>query len=50
MDGISHDQKATSLQSNRAEHDRRIAEKLRRELGPQVCALLDDTKVIEIGH
>ncbi|EGJ4291113.1 P-type conjugative transfer ATPase TrbB [Salmonella enterica] len=48
MDGISHDQKATSLQSNRAEHDRRIAEKLRRELGPQVCALLDDTKVIEI--
>ncbi|CZZ73793.1 P-type conjugative transfer ATPase TrbB [Salmonella enterica] len=48
MDENSPERKATSLQSNRAEHDRRIAEKLRRELGPQVCALLDDTKVIEI--
>ncbi|WP_218669136.1 ATPase, T2SS/T4P/T4SS family [Xanthomonas axonopodis] len=48
MDENSTERKATSLQSNRAEHDRRIAEKLRRELGPQVCALLDDTKVIEI--
>ncbi|EEU1109717.1 P-type conjugative transfer ATPase TrbB [Escherichia coli] len=48
MDEKSHENRATSLQSNRAEHDRRIAEKLRRELGPQVCALLDDTKVIEI--
>lgn len=48
MDENSPDKKASSLQINRAEHDRRIAEKLRRELGPQVCALLDDTKVIEI--
>lgn len=48
MDDNPHESNATSLQSNRAEHDRRIAEKLRRELGPQVCALLDDTKVIEI--
>ncbi|HGA7692137.1 TPA: P-type conjugative transfer ATPase TrbB [Salmonella enterica subsp. enterica serovar Virchow] len=48
MDENSHERKATSLQGNRAEHDRRIAEKLRRELGTQVCALLDDSKVIEI--
>ncbi|ECX0143216.1 P-type conjugative transfer ATPase TrbB [Salmonella enterica subsp. enterica serovar Newport] len=48
MDENSPDKKASSLHTNRAEHDRRIAEKLRRELGPQVCALLDDTKVIEI--
>lgn len=48
MDENSPDRKASSLQSNRAEHDRRIAEKLRRELGTQVVALLDDTKVIEI--
>lgn len=31
-----------------AEHDRRIAEKLRRELGPQICAFLDAPDVIEI--
>ncbi|EFH6694707.1 P-type conjugative transfer ATPase TrbB [Pseudomonas sp. PA-7-1E] len=48
MDENNHDNKASSLMSNRVEHDRRIAEKLRRELGPQVCELLEDTKVIEI--
>ncbi|NIE78347.1 P-type conjugative transfer ATPase TrbB [Pantoea sp. Ap-967] len=48
MDVNSPDPKASSLASNRAEHDRRIAEKLRRELGPQVCELLEDSKVIEI--
>ena len=48
MDEKSPDLKASSLMSNRVEHDRRIAEKLRRELGPQVCELLEDDKVIEI--
>lgn len=48
MDENNHDKKASSLIGNRVEHDRRIAEKLRRELGPQVCELLEDTKVIEI--
>lgn len=48
MDEKSPDPRANSLASQRAEHDRRIAEKLRRELGPQVCELLEDSKVIEI--
>lgn len=48
MDEKSTETKVSSLQGNRAEHDRRIAEKLRRELGPQVCEWLDDSKVIEI--
>jgi P-type conjugative transfer ATPase TrbB len=30
------------------EHERRIIEKLKRELGPTICALLDDQSVIEI--
>ncbi|OKP00817.1 P-type conjugative transfer ATPase TrbB [Xenorhabdus eapokensis] len=33
---------------NKTEHDRRIREKLKRELGTQVCTLLDDPSVIEI--
>lgn len=37
-----------SVASNRAEHDRRITEKLRRELGPQICALLQEPGVNEI--
>lgn len=48
MDEKNPDPRANSLASQRAEHDRRIAEKLRRELGPQVCELLEDSKVIEI--
>ncbi|EJG5355177.1 P-type conjugative transfer ATPase TrbB [Pseudomonas juntendi] len=48
MDEKTPDPRANSLASQRAEHDRRIAEKLRRELGPQVCELLEDSKVIEI--
>lgn len=48
MDEKSPDPRANSLANQRAEHDRRIAEKLRRELGPQVCELLEDSKVIEI--
>ncbi len=39
---------SNGVQSHRAEHDRRIAEKLRRELGPIICALLDDPTVIEV--
>ena len=31
-----------------SEHDRRIKEKLKRELGPLICGLLEDTRVIEI--
>lgn len=38
----------SSFISNRAEHDKRIAEKLKRELGPQICELLVDPSVIEI--
>lgn len=48
MDQHSPDPRAPSLLTNRAEHDRRIAEKLRRELGPQVCGLLEDPNVQEI--
>lgn len=38
----------SSISANRTEHDRRINEKLRRELGPVVCDLLEDKTVIEI--
>ena len=48
MDEKSPDPRTSNLVSQRAEHQRRIAEKLRRELGPQVCELLEDSKVIEI--
>lgn len=39
---------SSSLSFNRAEHERRINEKLRRELGPAICGLLEDPEVIEI--
>lgn len=48
MDVIASDPKSPSIASNRAEHDKRITEKLRRELGPQICELLEDSTVIEI--
>jgi len=38
----------SGVSASRAEHDRRIHEKLRRELGPVVCDLLEDKTVIEI--
>lgn len=44
----------TSMQSANAsinagtEHDRRIKEKLKRELGPKICEMLEDDRVIEI--
>ncbi|MCD2514653.1 P-type conjugative transfer ATPase TrbB [Comamonas endophytica] len=37
-----------NLSLNRSEHERRINEKLRRELGPNICRLLEDPDVIEI--
>ena len=46
MDNNPH--KATGLKNSRAEHDMRIAEKLRRELGPQICHLMDDPNVNDI--
>ncbi|HHX6416523.1 TPA: P-type conjugative transfer ATPase TrbB [Pseudomonas aeruginosa] len=48
MDEITPDPKSRGIASNRAEHDKRITEKLRRELGPQICELLEDSTVIEI--
>jgi len=39
---------ASSVSQNRTEHERRITEKLKRELGPVICDLLEDDKVIEI--
>ncbi|MFT0549126.1 P-type conjugative transfer ATPase TrbB [Allopusillimonas ginsengisoli] len=38
----------SNVLANRSEHDRRIAEKLRRELGPLVCDLLADPLVVEV--
>lgn len=39
----------SSISINRTEHERRIAEKLKREFGPVVCGLLlEDPRVIEI--
>lgn len=39
----------SSISQNRTEHEKRIAEKLKREFGPLVCGLLlDDSRVIEI--
>lgn len=37
------------LQSAAEEHAKRISEKLRRELGPQICGLLEEPDVIEIA-
>lgn len=52
MEATSHDPnpdpKPSSMHANRTERDRRIAEKLRRELGPHICAALVDPKVAEI--
>lgn len=42
------DTQASGGRSARHEYDRRIHEKLRRELGPLVCSLLEDPKVQEI--
>ena len=39
----------SSIFQNRTEHEKRIAEKLKREFGPMVCGLLlEDHRVIEI--
>lgn len=48
MNLTASDPKSPSTLSNRAEHDKRIAEKIRRELGQQICELLKDSTVIEI--
>lgn len=37
-----------SVSASRKEHERRIAEKIKRELGPTICGLLVDPSVIEI--
>ncbi|EKP0318697.1 P-type conjugative transfer ATPase TrbB [Aeromonas veronii] len=42
------DAAASGITSNRAEYERRITEKLRRELGPQLCEFLEDPTVQEI--
>ena len=42
------DQKSFSIASSQSELDSRISDKLRRELGEQVCALLEDPTVIEV--
>lgn len=39
---------ANASQNASSEHDRRIREKLKRELGPTICGLLEDKQVIEI--
>ncbi|WP_258086856.1 P-type conjugative transfer ATPase TrbB [Xenorhabdus bovienii] len=41
-------QTISGIAPNRTEHDRRIMEKLKRELGSVICGLLDDPTVIEI--
>lgn len=38
----------SNISKNRNEYDTRITEKLKRELGPQICELLADDTVIEI--
>lgn len=38
----------TAIPGGQSEHERRIAEKLKRELGPMVCGFLADPTVIEI--
>ncbi|MGC4252921.1 MAG: P-type conjugative transfer ATPase TrbB [Sphingobium sp.] len=38
----------SGIQLSRTNHERRIGEKLRRELGPTICGLLEDPTVIEI--
>lgn len=48
MDGSTPTPQPSSISQNRTEHDRRITEKLKRELGPLVCGLLEDASVIEI--
>ena len=42
------DPKPSGIASNRAEYDKRITEKLRRELGVQLCGFLEDPTVQEI--
>ncbi|EME4608239.1 TPA: P-type conjugative transfer ATPase TrbB [Escherichia coli] len=42
------DQKSFSIAASQSELDTRIFDKLRRELGEQVCALLEDPTVIEV--
>lgn len=48
MDYLESAPKTSSISLNRTEHDRRITEKLKRELGPMICGLLEDSSVIEI--
>lgn len=48
MDINSPYPKSSGITSNRAEYDKRIVEKLRRELGPEICELLEDKDVNEI--
>jgi P-type conjugative transfer ATPase TrbB len=48
MDRTTPASQPSSASLNRTEHDRRITEKLKRELGPTVCGLLEDESVIEI--
>jgi len=48
MDAIRSDSNSPSIASNRTEHDKRIRQKLQRELGSQICDLLQDSQVIEI--
>lgn len=43
-----YEQRPSNIYANKTEHDKRIAEKLRRELGPQVCEWLEDPTVAEI--
>ena len=41
-------QQGTGVAAARTEHERRIHEKLRRELGPLICGLLEDPTVFEV--
>ena len=41
-------QQGTGVAAARTEHERRIHEKLRRELGPLICNLLEDPSVFEV--
>ncbi len=41
-------QQGTGVAAARTEHERRIHEKLRRELGPSICNLLEDPSVFEV--
>lgn len=48
MDASPETSKPSVISLNRVERERRITEKLKRELGPVVCDFLDDSSVIEI--